>query len=49
MVPDSLAAFPFWASSLLSGVPGTALTAIVLSLLLKEDKADNDKQKGDAE
>lgn len=49
MVPDSLAAFPFWASSLLSGVPGTALTAIVLSLLLKEDKVDNDSQKGDAE
>lgn len=46
MVPDSLAAFPFWASSLLSGVPGTALTAIVLSLLLKENKTDN-TQKGD--
>ncbi len=46
MVPDSLAAFPFWASSLLSGVPGTALTAIVLSLLLKENKTD-DTRKGD--
>ena len=46
MVPDSLAAFPFWASSLLSGVPGTALTAIVLSLLLKEDNIDSDIQKG---
>lgn len=48
MVPDSLSAFPFWASSLLSGVPGTALTAIVLSLLLKENKMD-DIQKGDEE
>ena len=48
MVPDSLVAFPFWASSLLSGVPGTALTAIVLSLLLKEEKTDV-TQKGDAE
>lgn len=49
MVPYSLAAFPFWASSLLSGVLGTALTAIILSLLLKEDKMDDDTQKGDEE
>ncbi len=49
MVPYSLAVFPFWASSLLSGVPGTALTAIILSLLLKEDKMDDDTQKGDEE
>ena len=41
--------FPFWASSLLSGVPGTALTAIILSLLLKEDKMDDNTQKGDEE
>ena len=49
MVPYSLAVFPFWASSLLSGVPGTALTAIIFSLLLKEDKMDDDTQKGDEE
>mgnify|MGYP002646649778 CR=1 FL=1 len=49
MVPYSLAAFPLWASSLLSGVPGTALTAIIFSLLLKKDKMDDDTQKGDEE
>ena len=49
MVPYSLAVFPFWASSLLSGVPGTALTAIILSLLLKEDKMDDNTEKGDEE
>ena len=49
MVPYSIAVFPFWASSLLSGVPGTALTAIILSLLLKEDKMDDNTQKGDEE
>ena len=49
MVPYSLAVFPFWASSLLSGVPGTALTAIIFSLLLKKDKMDDDTQKGDEE
>ena len=49
MVPYSHAVFPFWDSSLLSGVPGTALTAIILSLLLKEDKMDDNTQKGDEE
>ena len=34
----ALAAFPFWASTMLSGVPGTAITAIVLSLILREKK-----------
>lgn len=38
MVADALAAFPFWASTMLSGVPGTAITAIVLSLILHEKK-----------
>ena len=37
--PDALAALPFWASSLLSGVPGTAITA-VLSLILPEKKEE---------
>ena len=40
MVADALAAFPFWASTMLSGVPGTAITAIVLSLILHEKKTD---------
>ena len=39
MVPDALAAFPFWASALLSGVPGTAITAIVLNLILREKRS----------
>lgn len=34
---DALAALPFWLSTLMSGVPGTAITAIVLSLILRED------------
>lgn len=38
--PDALAALPFWASSLLSGVPGTAITAVVLSLILPEKKEE---------
>lgn len=38
MVSGALAAFPFWASTMLSGVPGTAITAIVLSLILREKK-----------
>lgn len=38
MVPDALSALPFWVSSLLSGVPGTAITAIILSLILPEKK-----------
>ena len=37
--PDALAAFPFWASALLSGVPGTAITAIVLNLILREKRS----------
>ena len=37
---DALAALPFWASSLLSGVPGTAITAVVLSLILPEKKEE---------
>lgn len=40
MVSGALAAFPFWASTMLSGVPGTAITAIVLSLILREKKED---------
>lgn len=39
MVPDALAAFPFWASALLSGVPGTTITAIVLNLILREKRS----------
>lgn len=35
---DALAALPFWLSTLMSGVPGTAITAIVLSLILRETK-----------
>ncbi len=38
--PDALSALPFWASSLLSGVPGTAITAVVLSLILPEKKEE---------
>lgn len=37
-MPDALSALPFWASSLMSGVPGTAITAVVLSLLLRDKK-----------
>lgn len=40
MVADALSAFPFWVSSILSGVPGTAITAVVLSLLLREKKME---------
>ena len=35
---DALVALPFWASSLLSGVPGTAIVAVILSLILPEKK-----------
>lgn len=41
MVPGALSAFPFWASTMLSGVPGTAITAIVLSLLMPEKKKND--------
>lgn len=40
VVPDALSAFPSWVSTLMSGVPGTAITAIVLSVLLRETKED---------
>ncbi|RKJ04905.1 uracil permease [bacterium D16-54] len=36
VVPDALALLPSWASTLFSGVPGTAIVAMVLSILLKE-------------
>ena len=39
MVPDALEAFRFWASALLSGVPGTTITAIVLNLILREKRS----------
>ena len=39
----ALAAFPFWVSSILSGVPGTAITAVVLSLILREDKDEREE------
>lgn len=39
-VGDALAFLPFWASSMLAGIPGTAITAVVLSLLLREKKED---------
>jgi uracil-xanthine permease len=32
--PDALSAFPFWVSTLLCGVPGTALTGVLLNVLL---------------
>lgn len=35
---DALASLPFWAATLLSGVPGTAITAIVLSLILRDSR-----------
>lgn len=40
MTANALAAFPFWVSTILSGVPGTAITAVVLSLILREDKEE---------
>ena len=41
---DALSAFPFWVSTLMSGVPGTAITAIVLSLILRETDDENIKK-----
>ena len=40
MTANALSAFPFWVSTILSGVPGTAITAVVLSLILREDKEE---------
>lgn len=37
VVPEAIAVLPLWASTLFSGVPGTAITAVVLSILLKEN------------
>lgn len=36
--PAALSAFPFWVSTLLSGVPGTALVGIILNLVLPKEK-----------
>ncbi|MBQ3664092.1 MAG: purine/pyrimidine permease [Clostridia bacterium] len=47
MVSDALASFPYWASTLFSGVPGTALTAIILSLVLREKKEEAEEEKAD--
>ena len=33
-VPDALSQFPFWVSTLLCGVPGTAFVAVILNILL---------------
>lgn len=41
-VADSLAAFPFWVTSMLSGLPGTAITAILLSVLIPAEKKAKD-------
>lgn len=41
---DALSVFPFWVSTLMSGVPGTAITAIVLSLILRETDDENIKK-----
>ncbi|WP_308752774.1 solute carrier family 23 protein [uncultured Anaerotruncus sp.] len=41
-VADSLAAFPFWVTSMLSGLPGTAITAILLSILIPAEKKAKD-------
>ena len=43
MTANALAAFPFWVSTILSGVPGTAITAVVLSLILREDKDEREE------
>ena len=40
MTANALSAFPFWVSTILSGVPGTAITAVVLSLILRENKEE---------
>ena len=32
--PDALAQFPFWVSTMLCGVPGTAFVAVILNVLL---------------
>lgn len=40
MVPGSLTAFPSWVSSLLGGVPGTAITAILFSYILREESTE---------
>jgi len=45
--PDSLTAYPFFISALLKGVPGTALTAITLNLLLPRSKPDPMEQSND--
>ena len=33
-VPGALEQFPFWVSTLLCGVPGTAFVAVILNILL---------------
>lgn len=52
--PDCLAAFPFWVPMILSGVPGTAFTAVILNLIIpkklknleEEDQTQEDQVDG---
>ena len=37
---DALAGMPFWLSTLMSGGPGTAIVAVILSLILREPKEE---------
>ena len=48
VVPDALAMLPSWASTMFSGVPGTAITAMVLSLLLQEPKSEESEEELDS-
>lgn len=47
--PEALASFPLWVSMFLSGVPGTALTAVALNLILPGRKKGGGPQVEDAE
>lgn len=49
--PEALASFPLWVSMFLSGVPGTALTAVALNLILPGRKkvAEDDFQEESSE